>query len=295
VIEAYEVESADLSGEAGLVEQSLPGEEDRAVLLGSILRDAPGKRRIGALVGDGGDPIGLLTLGIVDVTATIELLVVHPDARGRGAGRALLAVAEDAARRAGAERIAAGGGARRYLWPGVGSSRTAALALFLRHGYRRTGVSFNMGVELAGLPPVPAPRAGISVVPFGEDPAIDAAAIEVAGSFSDGWRFEVGLAVSQPESGGFAAVRDGRVLGFVAHSVFRPTLFGPLGTVEDARGTGIGGLLTLASLTAQRDAGVRTAQIGWIADDALPLYARVAGAEISESFWVLEKELGSGD
>jgi ribosomal protein S18 acetylase RimI-like enzyme len=278
------------------VERALPDEEDRAALLASILVPVAGKSAVRLAARDErGRVVGLLIAGLVEdgtpQTLAIELLAVEPDAQGRGVGRALLAEAEVAARRLGAERMTAGGSAHRYLWPGVASRRTAALGLLLRHGFRRTGIAFNMTADLAALPPVPAPGPGIALVAFGADPGVDADAVAAAATFSSGWATEVGLAVSQPSSGGFAAVRDGRVLGFVGHGVYRPASFGPLGTVAEARGAGVGGLLTLASLAAMRDAGIRTGQIGWIAEDALPFYARVSGAVVGDAFWQLSRAL----
>jgi hypothetical protein len=35
--------------------------------------------------------------------------------------------------------------------------------------------------------------------------------------------------------------------------------------------------------------GVRTAQIGWVSEDAIPFYSRTTGARLGRCFWMLTK------
>ena len=69
--------------------------------------------------GDDGEAVGVATVALVPVAhdpapwSRITALVVHPASRRHGVGRALVAAAEDVARRAGASRLEVTSAARR--------------------------------------------------------------------------------------------------------------------------------------------------------------------------------------
>jgi ribosomal protein S18 acetylase RimI-like enzyme len=82
-----------------------------------------------------------------DGTCYVGMLAVRPDAQARGLGRAMLAAAEDHARRAGAHR----------LEMTVIAQRTELIAWYERHGFTDTGERspFPYGDERYGLPQRP--------------------------------------------------------------------------------------------------------------------------------------------
>ena len=97
-----------------------------------------------ALVAErGGTVIGLATAHVITTihapapVALLTALVVAGSARGHGAGRRLVAAAEEWAREHGAVRIAVTSGAQ----------RTEAHQFYERIGYRRTGVRFGRLLE----------------------------------------------------------------------------------------------------------------------------------------------------
>ncbi len=83
-------------------------------------------------------------------------------------------------------------------------------------------------------------------------------------------------------------MRDGKILAFAAWGA-RPQWFGPMGTAPEARGLGLGGVLLRRCLADQRDAGLSSAQIGWVGP--LGFYARAVGARAQRVFWLYRRDL----
>ncbi|MGN6742193.1 MAG: GNAT family N-acetyltransferase, partial [Amnibacterium sp.] len=111
--------------------------------------------------------------------------------------------------------------------------------------------------------------------------------------WSEVWDRETRTALHRDPPRIFLALRDGRVLGFAAHGIHRPCLYGPIATDPDEQGHGIGALLSALCLDDMAARGVRTAQIGWIAETAIPFYSRTAGARLGRCFWMLAKPLAA--
>ncbi len=85
----------------------------------------------------------------------MRLLVVAPDRRGEGLGRALLAAGEDTLRAQGLSSVTVGADAPYYLWPGVEAGEIAFLCLLERMKYARIEANFNMDVDLTAIPDDP--------------------------------------------------------------------------------------------------------------------------------------------
>ena len=95
-------------------------------------------------------------------------------------------------------------------------------------------------------------------------------------TFSAGWAAECAVAFSTRPPSCFIAMRDGAPIGFACHDCTRRNFFGPAGVREEERGHGIGAALTLATLSAMRDAGYAYAIVGGVGPVAF--YEKVAGA-----------------
>ena len=81
-----------------------------------------------------GDPAtGIVATVDADDGAHIRLLVVDPDARGRGEGHVLVRAAHADIRTAGRTSVIVGADAPFFLWPGVPTSETALICLLERH------------------------------------------------------------------------------------------------------------------------------------------------------------------
>lgn len=95
--------------------------------------------------------------------------------------------------------------------------------------------------------------------------------------FSQGWVSECGLALSFLPGRCFAAVRDGKPVGFACYDTTAKGFFGPIGVAETERGKGVGAALLIACLSAMREEGYGYAVIGWC-DEAEAFYRKTVGA-----------------
>ncbi len=98
----------------------------------------------------------------------------------------------------------------------------------------------------------------------------------VRANFSEGWVYEAECALLQHKC--FIAVKDGRILGFACYDATAKGYFGPIGVLEETRGTGVGTALLLRTLTCMKEDGYGYAIIGWV-DDAEIFYRKTVNAE----------------
>jgi len=80
--------------------------------------------------------------------------------------------------------------------------------------------------------------------------------------FSDTWRSEASLALTQQPPSLYVAVRGNVLLGFACFDTSAKGFFGPTGVDEAERGQGIGEALLITTLRGMREAGYGYAVIG---------------------------------
>jgi mycothiol synthase len=290
-----EAGEADLAAACAIAGQSFDlDDEDASDLPRYVWDEEPGTSRIRLLAREDGDPVGLLIGTVQGATAFLDLIAVVPGARNRGIAKRLLTEWEGRAAAAGATTFKAGENVLGYAWAGVDIRYTPALCLLIRAGYERTQIVYNMDLPLDGFAgPSPAQLERLSVagieVRRGEPGDRDALADHVRRLWSDVWLRETLIAIDRPRPPIFLALRDGAVIGFAAHAVYRPSLYGPIATDPAEQGHGVGNALSGLALADMAAGGVKTAQIGWIAETAIPFYSRTAGARLGRCFWMLAK------
>ncbi|WP_200212658.1 GNAT family N-acetyltransferase [Micromonospora coerulea] len=145
--------SADARAAAAALRAGAPYQVVTPELLGWQATSAPAAERHAALVAESaGELVGVARTGLLHESAEPGLgfanVTVHPHRRGRGAGAALLAAAE--------ERLAGLGVLTAYAKV---ADDPAAIALAERRGYRRGRLARLLHLDLAAteLPQVPAP------------------------------------------------------------------------------------------------------------------------------------------
>ncbi|NES15708.1 MULTISPECIES: GNAT family N-acetyltransferase [Micromonospora] len=227
----------------------------------------------------------------------VDLLAVAPAERRQGVGRALLTEAERRLAGLGAAELLLAGNPPYYAWPGIDVRYTPAVCAALRLGYRQDRTAWNMTADLAaGSPALRSTEAaerrladsGVAV--RRAEPADLPALVALArDTFGGTWDGELAGSVGRPDAGAHLAERDGEILGFAAYGSSRPSWFGPMGTVPEAEGSGIGGVLLRRCLRDQAAAGIGAAQIGWVGP--VPFYSGAAGARIERVFFLYRKEL----
>ncbi|PZG41308.1 GNAT family N-acetyltransferase, partial [Spongiactinospora gelatinilytica] len=217
----------------------------------------------------------------------IDLLAVHPRARGRGLGKELVGAAEHWLRDNGAAQARMAGNPPCYAWPGIDVRATPAACLAESLGYERYHTAFNMTADLTrdlgvGDDLDRLAKAGVTVH---SAPPCDRERVAAFGRkhWNDNWAWEI-----EHATGCRYAIRAGEVIGFAAWGA-RPEWFGPMGTAEEARGLGVGGVLLRRCLAEQRDRGHSTAQISWVGP--MRFYARAIGARVERVFWLYRRDL----
>lgn len=234
---------------------------------------------------DGGGAVAVVRREVGGaVLASVQLVVVHPEARRAGRGRQLLAAAVGWADGVGAVAVGLGGGAPWYLWPGVDVRSTPALCLAEAAGFRARGAEVNMALpttfRASERPELEVLRA--------LDGDVAARAMELVGAHWPHWRAEVARGV---DNGTCLVARDGLgdVLGVACHSVNRPGWLGPMATRPDRHGTGVGSALVGAACRDLMVAGHDHVEIAWVGP--VRFYAKL-GARVSRVFRTYVRTLG---
>ena len=238
--------------------------------------------------------VGFCYASMADGVGAVDAFAVAPGARRRGVASALLDAADGRLAAAGCGSVRTGGHTRQYAWPGVDVGYRAARALLAARGLRRLSVAHNMDVDLAGWVPgragaVLRPQGARVVVRRGRAADLPAVRDLIRARFDAVWDGEMCRALRRAAPTGFVAERDARLVGFAAHGVYRPDLFGPLGVDPDERGSGIGRALLLRCLDDMAATGLAVAQISWIGPAAF--YERSVGARPGRTFLVLGRPL----
>ncbi|MBX3154651.1 MAG: GNAT family N-acetyltransferase [Deltaproteobacteria bacterium] len=245
---------------------------------------------------DGGALVGVAALA----ETWLRLVAVRRDARGRGAGGALLAACVDAARLAGVDRLRTLDQPGNYLAPGIDERNADAIAWLERRAWTRIGEPrSNILIDVQTNPRVTAERAVAAAAACAahgyevrrarrdETELLDA----VAGEFGGAWPFELRSALGHaPAPAVHVATRDGAYCAFAAHDGNNRGLgwFGPTGTWPAHRGRGLGEATLLACLV---DVGLEhpRCEVAWIGPR--PFYDKVAGIVDERRFIVLSRTL----
>jgi GNAT superfamily N-acetyltransferase len=230
----------------------------------------------------------------------VRVLAVTPGSRGRGAGSALLAACEAAARTAGVATLYTLDEPGNYLAPGIDERNTEAIRWLEHRGFcRRPEQRVNVLIEVRDNPRVSAARAGeLATVAARRGYQVRRAhAAErllleaVRAEFGGAWPFELERALGFEPPGVHVAVRDGAYCAFAAHDGNNRGLgwFGPTGTWPAHRGQGLGEALLVACLVDVAAHHPRC-EVAWIGPRGF--YDKVAGIAAERRFFVLARDLG---
>lgn len=241
-------------------------------------------------------------VGVASVSARwLRLLAVHPRARGRGIGTALLTACETAARADAQSRMSVLDQPGNYLAPGVDERNADTISWLERRGFTRGNeLRTNVLINVRNNPRVSAERAAEATEEAAmkgyevrraklseRQPLLDA----IAGSFGGAWPYEVERALGHSRVGVHVACKDGTYCAFAAHDGNNRGLgwFGPTGTLQAHRGQGLGEALLLACLVDVAKEHEQC-EVAWIGPR--PFYDKVAGVAADRHFVTLAKSFG---
>lgn len=226
-------------------------------------------------------------------SAAVKFFAVDARYRDRGIASEMLSRIESAARARGVESMGIGFTRPNYLMPGLDPRYTVAAAFLLRRGYKRTGEAFNMDVDLAdsdwSTKEIEARLAADGIACRRLEPnerEIFGEWMTEAG-YSAGWRYQTLRAAEMDPPAVFIAEKGGEYAAFACFDGVRPGWFGPMGTLESMRGSGIGSVTFLRCLQDMKARGYRICEINSVGP--LYFYSKVANAVVSRVFWQFEK------
>ncbi len=225
----------------------------------------------------------------------LDLIVVRRADQRQGIARRLVGELERRLADDGCPRIRIEGHPPRFAWPGIDIHYTAAICMAEQLGYRRGSCEVNMDVDLATAPldteADTARLRALDVEVRRGGPADDGPLqASLAADWPPNWVVECTLALRNADGGLQLALQGSRYVGFCAYGVNRVREIGPVGTVPELRGLGVGRVLLRRCLAEQRDRGLATAEIGWVGP--LAYYSRHVRATIGRAFWGYQKDLG---
>jgi GNAT superfamily N-acetyltransferase len=295
-------EAEDMQAATALLAAALP--LDRAALVAREKLFGENGARAGSTVGAFED--GRLVGVLAQAGRFLKVLAVHPAARRKGIGGLLLGAARAHLRGAGGGRLRACDHPGNYLSPGVDTRYAEARPFFEKHGLREVARVQNLRAPLRDNPLVTPARAealaaaaadhGYRLVRVSRGPLAEALGQVIAARFAPVWAFEVdrglgqGAAEEGPAASGVHAALspDGAPVAFAVHDGNNRGLgwFGPMGTLPEHRGKGLGEALLLRCLldvTEAPEGGV----IAWVGP--VEFYRRAAGAAPDRHFVVYEE------
>lgn len=226
-------------------------------------------------------------------TGFIKLFVTDEKWRRQGIASALLKVIEEKLWSENIEEIRILDSSPNYLQPGLDPRYTEAYVFITRKGYEKFDEDVNMEVDLEGQ--------DFSTDREKEDLLSQGIEIKRASpedrqsvfSFIDEnfatSRKEVEVSFRNRPISTHIGLKDGRVIAFATYDAnnLNTGWFGPMGTLKECRGMGIGRILLKRCLEDIRLQDHKIATIAWVGPIAF--YNDTVGANVTRVFWRFKK------
>ena len=311
MIEIRTLEREDLPAVVPLAREAVPALRlDEELLEEILLRDAGAPADLALAACDADELVGVACATVRvrpsgscpasrDLHGHVKLLATAPGRRRQRIGTLLLSLLERRLIGLGVATIETDGAAPCYLQPGVPLRARVARALFEKSGYDSIEERASMITRLEGLDLDTTndverlEHAGILVR---RARSADSTRVceRVAARFSAAWAEEVAVSIARSRPGVHLALdaTGADLAGFACAGLWGRNAFGPMGTVDEKQGRGIGGVLLLRCLLDLRDCGEKDAVISWIGPERF--YERRCAAETTLRYVALRKELRPG-
>jgi GNAT superfamily N-acetyltransferase len=227
--------------------------------------------------------------------AYIKLFAVDRKSRRKGIGTLLLKSFEDMIVQMGINKLRVFDVPLNYHMPGVDPRYTAAVCFLEKNGFKRSGETINMEVDLEARNwEVSAKMDGLKQKDILFSRIEPEEWNELMVLISNEWKlwaYELQMAFKMDPPAIFVAKHQGRIKAFSAYDGNNQGTgwFGPMGTHPDLRGKGAGSVLLYLCLADMKKQGHKKSTIPWVGP--VSFYSHYAAARISRIFWRYEKIL----
>lgn len=283
---------ADVNGLLRLCQDALDLDVFHADALRRHIFGDPHHREAFALVAQSAHELIGCAIGVVheydgEPSGRIKLWAVHPTRQGEGLGGNLLSMLEERFASAEARRVITQG-APHFFLPGVDVRYTRANCILQKRGYDSGGWTQNMDVILDDVD-LDTSRAKAALrhegYTFERARPQDRTELTTLAEqhFNSIWPRELETSLKMDPIPTFVARHASRIVAFAAYDVVcLRGWFGPMGTLPDHRGKGLGEILLKRCLAEMRSRGDRRCEICWVGP--VEFYARTVGARVSRVF-----------
>lgn len=245
-----------------------------------------------------GFAMGAVNLPPATNKGNVRLLVVDPPSRCRGVGGALLKEMEARLCEREVREVGIMDCPQNYFMPGVDFRYTEAYCFLYKHGYEKVHTNHNLICDIRAdlWPQLPAQKAELALDGLTvrrATPEDKPAVLKLVADHWVGWSSEVLGAFANNPVSLHVAFRGEDCVAFSGYQGNNRALgwFGPMGTLPELRGKGVGGLLLRLCLLDLAAQGWRQAIIPWVGPTRF--YARYAGARLDRCFYAYRKMLSA--
>lgn len=247
-----------------------------------------------------GDKLRAFAMGVLrDVRGEkigyIKLLLVDRKVKNQGSAELLMDELARLLIERGAERLRIFDAPLNYFLPGINAFDTAFICLAEKKGFTKFGETVNMTVDLSEKDRFSTAneennleQKGVIIKRLESMRELESLMQFIDNDF-DLWRHEVTMSASLSPKAVHIALKDSKVIAFSAYEGNNKGTgwFGPMGTSDECRGLGIGGILLKRCLADLADKGYEKGIIPWVGP--IGFYAKQVGAKISSIYWRYEK------
>ncbi len=225
----------------------------------------------------------------------VKLLAVDKHYRRKKIATGLLKEVERKLKEKGAVKIRLFESAPNYLTPGIDPFYTGAVCFFERNGYVKFSDCSNL---LCNLENQSFETRDEEIALYEKGIKCLRAKVEDFDRLKEwvnvnfkAWMGEISSAFLNEPPSIHIAEKEGEIIAFSAYETNNKGTgwFGPMGTANEARGLGIGGVLLKRCMSDMKQMGFKKSIIPWVGP--IPFYMRYVNSPVDRVFWRFEKQL----
>jgi ribosomal protein S18 acetylase RimI-like enzyme len=220
----------------------------------------------------------------------IKYFGVLPKSRLKGVGKAVFSELERRFQKRDVREIRIGACPPPYMQNGVGVHDTGTVTFLLKRGYHISDTIIDLTCDLMKWKPEEKPedKALIKSAKVRQAKAADEKAlIEMVTATFPFWVYEVKQGLEKGAV--FVADNNGVLAAFCCANAANPGFYGPTGSLESARGLGLGRILLNKTMEYLKKDGHKKARIPWVGP--IPFYVKCAQAKMGPIYFQFNKKI----